>query len=345
MMPAPSSGPWTIQRANAARADALATFGFTDRQARFLVQVLLHAGVFVPRQYCQFAGIVHGQKTADFLAKLVERRFATPITTGALHRGRLFHVHYKPLWAAVGEPDSRFRKPAALGRLLERVMVLDAVLADPAYVWLGPAQDKLRHFTAEQGDRLRPDEYPHLTFGDGAAKAVRYFPDKLPIGVQPYAPPYVLLYLVTRPSPVDFRAFLIRHTILLGALRQWTIRLLFPSPLAKAQVAYRHAAREHLATRLEPAAAEDVRWYFAERRRLSGTAATTPDRRFREAAKTFSSPYFSALYRAWLVVGDPAIWVAQSVAVPDAVSRGEGRVEYVILTRQYMHLAPLVSFA
>jgi len=88
MMPAPSSDPWTIQRANAARADTLATFGFTDRQARFLVQVLLHAGVFVPRQYCQFAGIVHGQKTADFLAKLVERHFATPITTGALHRGR-----------------------------------------------------------------------------------------------------------------------------------------------------------------------------------------------------------------------------------------------------------------
>ena len=48
-------------------------------------------------------------------------------------------------------------------------MVLDAVLADPTFVWLGPSQDKLRHFTAEQGDRLRPDEYPHLTFGDGAA--------------------------------------------------------------------------------------------------------------------------------------------------------------------------------
>lgn len=88
-----------------------------------------------------------------------------------------------------------------------------------------------------------------------------------------------------------------------------------------------------------------MRWYFAERRRLSGTAATTPNRRFREAAKTFSSPNFSALYRAWLVVGDPAIWVAQSVAVPDAVSRGEGRVECVVLAHQYMHLAPLVSVA
>ena len=42
---------------------------------------------------------------------------------------------------------------------------------------------------------------------------------------------------------------------------------------------------------------------------------------------------------------DAAIWVAQSVAVPDAVSRGEGCVECVVLAHQYMHLAPLVSLA
>ena len=113
----PDTDRWTIERANAERASALADFGFTERQAGFLVQVLLHSGVFVERQYCHFAGIVHGQKATDFLNRLVARRYATAITTGSLHRGRLFHVHYKPLWAAIGEPDSRFRKPAALGRL------------------------------------------------------------------------------------------------------------------------------------------------------------------------------------------------------------------------------------
>ena len=87
---------WSISRANRERAEALAAFGFTERQARFLVQVLLHAGVFVERQYCQFGGITHGQKATDFLARLVGRQYATPIATGALHRGRLFHLHYKP---------------------------------------------------------------------------------------------------------------------------------------------------------------------------------------------------------------------------------------------------------
>jgi hypothetical protein len=50
---------------------AVAKKGFTERQARFLTTVMLHAGVCVPRQYARFCGIVHGQKTRQFFAKLV----------------------------------------------------------------------------------------------------------------------------------------------------------------------------------------------------------------------------------------------------------------------------------
>jgi hypothetical protein len=32
---------------------------FTERQARFLVTVMLHAGVCVPRQYASFAGVAY----------------------------------------------------------------------------------------------------------------------------------------------------------------------------------------------------------------------------------------------------------------------------------------------
>ena len=192
---------WTIELANAERLDAIASLGFTERQARFLVHVLLHSGVFVERQYCSFAGIVHGQKSTDFIKTLIERRFASPIATGKLHRGRMFHVHYKPLWAAVGEPDNRFRKPAAPGRMVERVMVLDAVLDEPTCTWLGPALDKRRHFMRHLESRLDTREYPHLTFGDGPDKTTRYFPDKLPIGALPELDHHVFVYLVTRPSP------------------------------------------------------------------------------------------------------------------------------------------------
>ena len=37
------------------RVERVARQGFTERQAGFLVTVMLHAGVCVPRQYCAFA--------------------------------------------------------------------------------------------------------------------------------------------------------------------------------------------------------------------------------------------------------------------------------------------------
>ena len=78
-----------------ARVGTLIRFGFTERQARFQVHVLVFSGVFLERQYRAFTGLAHGQKTHDFLAKLVSEGYATPIVPGALHRGRLYHVQYK----------------------------------------------------------------------------------------------------------------------------------------------------------------------------------------------------------------------------------------------------------
>ena len=141
----PPPDRWTIELANTERERPLPPSASRNVRRGSCCKVLLHSGVFLERQYCGFAGIVHGQKSTDFIRALVERRLATAITTGKLHRGRMFHVHYKPLWAAIGEPDSRFRKPTAQGRMIERVMLLDAVLDDASCTWLGPGWDKRRH--------------------------------------------------------------------------------------------------------------------------------------------------------------------------------------------------------
>ena len=336
---------WTIDIANAERINAISSFGFTERQARFLVNVLLHAGVFVERQYCAFADIVHGQKSTDFINTLVERRFATPIATGKLHRGRMFHVHYKPLWAAVGEPDNRFRKPAAPGRMIERVMLLDAVLDEPTCTWLGPARDKRRYFVRHLESRLDSREYPHLTFGDGPEKTVRYFPDKLPIGVLPGLDHHAFVYLVTSRSPVDFRLFLLRHVPLLRVLFRWTIRLLFPRPLWKARLVYEHAAREHLGDRLEPANVQVLEWLFPERKRIAEPGAARADERYMKTSKGFGAPRFRALYRQWLEDPTNTLWMAGSTTLADALDRDHGRVECIELSRQYLHLSPLVDVA
>ncbi|MCX6544158.1 MAG: hypothetical protein NTV05_07045 [Acidobacteria bacterium] len=48
-----------------AQVRALQASGFTERQAHFLVLVLEHSGVCLPRQYRTFAGIAHGRQRHD----------------------------------------------------------------------------------------------------------------------------------------------------------------------------------------------------------------------------------------------------------------------------------------
>ena len=66
------------------RVQAVAEKGFTERQARFLTTVMLHAGVCVPRQYARFCGIVYGAKTRKFFAKLVQLGYASITTAGTI---------------------------------------------------------------------------------------------------------------------------------------------------------------------------------------------------------------------------------------------------------------------
>jgi hypothetical protein len=59
----------------AERVQAVVDYGFTERQARFLVLVMRHSGLCVKRQYAAFAGIVNGGERCNaFFAKLVPAR-------------------------------------------------------------------------------------------------------------------------------------------------------------------------------------------------------------------------------------------------------------------------------
>lgn len=336
---------WDINQVNEERMQAVAAYGFTERQARFLVAVMIHSGVFVERQFCTFAGITHGQKSHDFLKKLIDWRFATAINVGPVHRGRLVHVHYKPLYAAIGEPDNRHRKPAPTGRWIERLMILDAVIDDRTRTWLGTEGDKRRYFMRQVGERLKLDEYPRLRFGDGAKKTDRLFPDKLPIGLPSDGWEQVFLYLVNRPHPMDFRVFLVRHAELLRSLHKWTIRVLVPEPFAKAIPLFGHAARDQIATPAPPATTEELVRYCRACREPANAPLTSSDARFREAASIFRWPRFRAMYRVSLDQGDGVLWAASSHTLASKLESRDGRFEFVRLSRQYLHLSSLVGVA
>src|SRR5580765_149247 len=139
------------------RITAVAEFGFTQRQARFLVLVMQYSGVCLLRQYSAFAGIVHGQKTRKFFAKLVSRRFATAYACRH-NRGRVYHVHHKALYRAIGETDSRHRRPLSPDRIIQGLATLDAVLAAPTIEYLATADEKTERLSIEA--HLFKDKHP-----------------------------------------------------------------------------------------------------------------------------------------------------------------------------------------
>jgi hypothetical protein len=59
---------WDIEQITSDRVQAIEAFGFTERQARFLVTVMLHAGVFVERQYCASRTSSTGRRRMTFCA-------------------------------------------------------------------------------------------------------------------------------------------------------------------------------------------------------------------------------------------------------------------------------------
>jgi hypothetical protein len=324
------------------RVDAVIGLGFTARQASFLVTVMLHSGICVQRQYCAFANLAHGEVTRGLFRDLVERRYATAYPC-AHNLGRLYHVHGKALYAAIGEPHNRNRRAMSLGRAVERLMALDVVIGERTIAWLGTEQDKVAHFS--RVTRLHRDELPRLVFKSRGRSTTRFFPDKLPIGVHPGGDKHEFIYVVTRRVPVDLRPFLYRHSTLLRMLPAWRLRLFVPAHLAEAAERFHRACEEELGTRLAPSTVDELRWYFGQRGARANTALVVDQDRYRRARRAFGGPRYHVLYRHWLTSGDSLLTSLDSPVLPDALEQGTGRIESHVVTRRYQHLAPFVGTA
>jgi hypothetical protein len=266
---------------------------------------MVHSGLFLERQYCEFTGTVRGQDSPEFIARLVARGFARAIEPGPVRRGRLYHVHHKPLYEAIGQTDNRNRRLRTIGRMVERVMILDAVVGDRRCWWLSPEFDKRAFFDLTQQTGLGPEDYPHIAFAAAARKTIRCFPDKLPIGIEKAdTSGFVFLYLVNRRIPLDFRQFVIRHVDLFRVLHHWTIRLLLPRRFRKAAALYKAALREQLWTPLNPSVSKSLETYSRERQGQGGHLGDPSDRYIAQEFRKQGMPKIQALYRAWRRAGD-----------------------------------------
>ena len=324
------------------RVQAVVEFGFTERQARFLVTVMRRAGVCVPRQYATSAGVANGgEKTNAFFNKLVNRQYA--VACDCRHnRARLFHVHHKPLYRAIGEPESRFRRPVPARRAVERLMVLDAVLASPDSAWLTSQKDKAAYVAGLTAPV--PTEHPlDATVNVSPRRTVGVFRRTFPMGLDPSGRA-VLLYLVTAPWTDEFRTFLQDQAASLRVVPSWTLRLVFPRPLDRAYGAYQTVVREELETPLHRATIGELKWYFEHRQLAISQGVHAQTQAFLDrAAQVFNTSRFTLLYRRWLKQGDAAFEAISSPVFAEALASGVGRVECLVLPHTYRHLSPLAK--
>jgi hypothetical protein len=323
------------------RVQAVVEYGFTEREARFLVLVMRHSGLCVKRQYAALAGIANGgEKCNAFFGKLVRRGFA--IATDCVHnRAHLYHVHSKPLYHAIGKPDSRYRRTVPARAAGERLMRLDAALISPDLEWLTTRSEKVAYLASRTAADARE---AHI---DGPvqqpANVVNQFPGTFPIGID-RSGRAVLLYLATKPWTDDFRTFLVDHAALLGVTPTWTLRLVFPQPLRRAVAAYQTAVYEELENRLHADTIRELQHYFFHRRR--DTELTTLPESLRAIltryAAVYGGPRFTHLYRRWLT-DEQAALTPVSPAIQASLAAGHAAVECVILSHAYEHLSPLVG--
>jgi hypothetical protein len=324
------------------RVHAVAKKGFTERQARFLTTVMLHAGVCVPRQYARFCGIVHGEKTRKFFAKLVRLRYASMYDCRH-NRARIYHVNQRALYAAIGEAESRVRKPVTLNHAIQRLMVLDAIVEDPDLVWLGTADEKAAHLTALT--RIAPEDLPHITVGQGEARTTRHFPERLPIGIH-LAGRGVLAYVVLDPTLNDFRLFLERHSAVLRALPAWTVRVVIPPQFSDLAQRVKLAFFTQLAMpALSPEDIAVVRQRFESVRTQHYPFDFGPTDQYVENRDVLAAPRYHVLFKLWKKEGDAALAGLASAVIHDAVRAEAGRIETLELGHRYGHLSPLVGVA
>jgi hypothetical protein len=323
---------------NDERVHALAKFGFTDRQARFLTTVLLHGGICVRRQYARFAGTAYGHKVNVFFDKLVERGHAAPCD--CIHnRAKLYHVHDRALYRAIGEANSRYRRPVAARAVFERLMRLDAVLEHAEVKWLPTQDEKLVFFADAAPSCLRRR---NETVGTGARRRARVFPDDVLIGVEPTGR-VVFLYLVTSPFAEVLRPSLQLSADLLRTVPVWTLKLLVPARISSWIDSFVAVAREELATPLATRVIDELREYFGQLgSRVKGRVRAV-DPCLRPLQEAFAAPRFKVLYRRWLTEGETAFEAVSSPAINEAISCGAGRIEWAVLPIQYEHLSPLAS--
>ena len=280
------------------RVDAVRAVGFTERQAEFLVCVMLHSGYCLRRQYEAFAGIRYGKNVRVFFDRLTTGGLATTFD-GRADRGHLYHIHNHGFYQAIGIDDSRQRRPASAAAITRRLMMLDAIIARCDVTWYATAAEKAELFvdTYRVPPIALPRAWRRVTPG--------YVAQTLPVFVPTVGEAPHFLYITTDDRPAAFETFLRRHAPVWRYLSSWAVVLVSIALRPTLQATFNRFVEKLAST--QPSARPDIQWYFEKRRLIDNgelakiSVVDLP--RFRDLRARFQSRANDALYDDWLRTG------------------------------------------
>jgi hypothetical protein len=293
------------------RIQAVEGFGYTAAEARFLCLVALHGGYFVRRQFLCSAGCELGKRAQDFIDKLTARKHARrEVYREDRH---LFRLHYKPIYAAIGEEDNRNRREHQPATIRVRLMGLDFVLEHPEYQFFATQQDKLRYFFETR--KIEADLLPSRAYSVNGSFLVRHFVDGFPM-FQSTAESSAISFTYVDDGQLTtaaFRSYLGHYHRLFQALGLAGLVFLTRSPdrFESAQKAL-DRFRGRLAEGAKPSIDIDrllahfPHRLLAERRETRQLNKAQMDRLGMDL-DTFDAPYFDRLFELWKRDGDDAV--------------------------------------
>lgn len=277
---------------------SLKSIGYLEREASFLYLVAVHSGYFLRRQYHRFAGRAGGTLVAQLLRKATQRRHIRVIECG--HGWHIYHLTSKPVYEALGRPDSQNRRIKGDAHTKSRLMMLDFILSNLRTNVLEDAAGKVDFFTTQCGvaSELLPRSY---------AGSMLYFPDGFPILVTSAGIPQFTFFDEGQVTAARFERFLNQYRALFEALGEF--ELIYMSDMeancARARLAFNRflpADRLRGVTSMTPMGVEHFLEYLDASLRYEAKGGVTSARDLevlREGEHVYTSLEHRALQAAW----------------------------------------------
>jgi hypothetical protein len=279
---------------------AIREFGYSEREASFLAAAALHSGYFLTRQFRE----QRGNMVSILTRKVLAREHATLATYGK--RTSLYHLHAKPIYAALGVPDIRHRKDAPDSyRIRTKLMGFDYVLAHPGRRFLPTEVSKLEYFHDEL--KVPMEVLPtKLYTGERGDRTKRYFLDKFPISIDPTTGQITFAYIASGSfTDISFATWLNQYTPLMMNLGAAEVVYVANSPglFAKAKREFSAAFPD-----AAPRFPRSLCGYFEQRLDVesNGLIGRTQDflDAFRSNKQRYFGSHFERQYASWLTLKD-----------------------------------------